>query len=264
MEKTLQQDTSYKSISAMENTLLSKISESNTIVFGVRDIQRLTDFSKTTVHNLLTSLKRKGIIVMLLRDKYCLKKSIVENNFAVASNTFVPSYISFWSALSFYGFTEQQISIVQIASPKQFKRVELDEIVIHSVTIKTKNFFGYVRKNNFVIASKEKALVDSALHFENAGGFDEFIKCLKNAWNEINKELFVKYLLKTNNKSLNSRIGFIIEDRELSLSKKLLKKLQLNCSKSFVKLNPSKNKSNKYNKNWRIIINYSFDEEEVL
>lgn len=264
MKKALQLITGYKGVSAGENALLAGISKSGLIVFGVQEAQRLTGFSRITVHNLLASLTKKGLVLKLLRNKYCLKETVLESQFAVAVNAFIPSYVSFWSALSFYGFTEQQVRVVQIASVKQFKRIELKEISVHPITVKPKNFFGYVKGNGFIIASKEKALIDSALNFKNVGGFNEFVKCLKNAWSEINKELFVEFLLKTGNKSLNSRLGFLVEELGLPLSKNLLKGIHSKCSQGYVKLNPSKTKSNKYNKKWKIIVNDSVKAEKVL
>lgn len=264
MEKASYSTTNYKSVSALESTLLNKISGNGLIVFGVREAQRLTGFSRTRVHNLLASLAKKGILVKILRNKYCLKDAILENPFAVATNAFVPSYVSFWSALSFYGFTEQQPAIVQIATPKQFKGVKLKEITIEPFTFKPKSFFGYIKLKGFAIAFREKALVDSAVNFENVGGFNEFVKCLCNAWSEVNKSTFVEFLLKMGNKSLNSRIGFLVECLRLPLSKGLLKKIHANKSVGFVKLNPAKSRVSNYNKKWKVIVNDSIELEKVL
>lgn len=263
MKKALQRYTIYKSISALENTVLSTVSKGDLIVFGVKEIQRLTGFSRVSVINLLVSLTKKKFVIRLSRDKYCLAKSIHENKFAVATNTFIPSYVSFWSALSFYGFTEQQVAVIQLASTKQFKKIKLKEIIIQPITVKPKKFFGYIQENGFSIASREKALIDSASNFKYVGGFAEFTKCFQNAWDEINKDLFVRYLLKINNNSLNSRIGFLIERLNLSIQKKLLQDIQMKCSSGFIKLNIAKKHSQNYNKKWKIIINDLIESERA-
>ncbi len=264
MEKAVYHNISYKRVSGLESVLLERIAGSGVTVFGVQEAVRLTGFSRTRAHNLLASLAKKGLAVKILRNKYCLGETVFENPFAVATRTFVPSYVSFWSALSFYGFTEQQLRVVQIASPKQFRKVKLKEISIQPITLKPKNFFGYIEMNGFAIASKEKALVDSALNFENAGGFSEFTKCLRNAWGQINKGAFFEFLLKVNNESLNSRVGYLIEETGLSVSKRLLQKIHAKKSNCFVKLNPAKGRASNYNKKWNIIVNDSIEETKGL
>lgn len=244
--------------------VLKKVSGSDMAVFGVKEVQRLTGFSRTSAVNLLTSLAKKGLVVNLLRDRYCLAEAPAENGFAVATGAFMPSYVSFWSALSFYGFTEQQPRVVQIASTKQFKGVELKQISIKPITIKPRNFFGYALEPGFPVALREKALIDSALNPEQAGGFSEFVKCFRNAWGEIDKERFFKFLFRTNNRSLNSRVGYMIEELGLPAENRFMRMLRKNASKGFVKLNPSKKKAKKYNKDWRLIVNDSVKQGAVL
>jgi len=248
----------------LESVLLERIAGSGASVFGIKEAVRLTGFSRARAHNLLASLAKKSIVVKVSRNKYCLQETVFENPFAVATRAFAPSYVSFWSALSFYGFTEQQLRVVQIAAAKQFGKVKVKEISIQPITLKPKNFFGYIELNGFAIASKEKALIDSALNFENAGGFGEFTKCLRNAWKEINKGAFFGFLLKANNRSLNSRIGYLIEETGLSTSKRLLQKIHAKKSNCFVKLNPAKGRAGNYNKKWNIIVNDSIEETKGL
>lgn len=264
MEKALYQNTGYKGVSGFERVLLERMAGSGITVFGTQETMRLVGFGRARAHNLLASLAKKGLAVRVLRNRYCLKETVFENPFAVATRAFVPSYVSFWSALSFYGFTEQQLRVVQIAGPKQFRKVKLKEISIQPITVKPKNFFGYIEMNGFAIASKEKALVDSALNFENAGGFGEFAKCLRNAWGQINKGTFFEFLLKVNNESLNSRIGYLVEETGLSISKRLLQKIHAKKSNCFVKLNPAKGRAGNYNKKWNIIVNDSIEETQGL
>jgi len=264
MKKLKVLNINYKGISGKERFILEKIKESALITFGAKEVERISGFSTNSVHSLLFSLRRKGVLVKLMRDRHALKETLFEKKFLVATELFKPCYISFWSALSYYGFTEQQPAAIQIASTKQLKRVELKEIIIWPTTIKPKNFFGYEELNGFVIASEEKALVDSILMPENAGGLNEFIKCLENAWIDINKDKFIQYLLMTNNKSVNSRAGFLIERMKLPIKKELLEKLRKNSSKGFIRLDQTKKIKNEYNKNWKIIINTEIKEEEIF
>ncbi|MBU0662071.1 hypothetical protein KKH30_01340 [Candidatus Micrarchaeota archaeon] len=267
MEKPLRQYIGYKGISPLENALLSAVSPSGMPVFGAREARRLTGFGGATVNNLLASLVRKRLVLRLMRDKYCIADTLPEKNFAVAAAAFAPSYVSFWSALSLHGFTEQQPRAVQLASVKQFKPVKFGGISIHAITLKPRNFFGYSNERGFPLALKEKALIDSAVDFENAGGFAEFAKCLGNAWGELDKGRFVEFLLRMGNRSLNSRIGWLISELRLPLGKALAEKIRRKRSTGFVRLNPFKpagGRPRKYGREWNIIINDSAGGDEVI
>lgn len=250
MKKTKQHNINYKSISAGEQAILQLVREKNLIIFGIQEIQRLSGWNPVKIHNTLHTLKEKGHVIQLKRNKYATPEKQAENPYAVATETVKPSYISYWTALSYYGFTEQQVKTIQLVSPKQQKQL-LPTIEV--VTLKPNRFYGYQRINDFVIAEKEKTLVD-ALHMpEKCGGLDEVLKCLKNAWSQINKKLFFSYLILFNDKSLNSRTGYIIETLGLGETPR---KIIENKSKSYVKLDTRKPKIGGYDKRWMIIINH--------
>jgi predicted transcriptional regulator of viral defense system len=264
MKKQLFGNSSYKGISSLESALLESIEKSRLPVFGVEEARHLAGFSKARVNNLLASLSRKGIAGKISRNNYFLKKNLVENRFAIAASAFAPAYVSFWTALSFYGFTEQQPSIVQVAVTRQHAGAKALELSVQPVKIRKSLFFGYGLEAGFPMALREKALIDSGLNLEYCGGFNEWAKCFRNAWPELNKALLLEFLLKANSKSLNSRIGYLIEELELKAGKGFLKRLLRNSSKGFVKLSPSGGKAKEYSKKWKIIINASIASEAVL
>ncbi|PIN85645.1 MAG: hypothetical protein COV47_01150 [Candidatus Diapherotrites archaeon CG11_big_fil_rev_8_21_14_0_20_37_9] len=263
MENSFLLNKNYKSISSQELEVLRATEKTGLVVFGATELQRITKISTHRLSEIFSSLEKKGFLIKLLRNQYCKAQTAIENPYLVATNTFIPSYISFWTALSFYGFTEQQVKTIQVASPKQFKKIQNKQITIQPITVKKENFFGYTKETGFAIASKEKAILDSALNFELAGGFSEFKKSFKNAWPELNEKTIFKYLFKLENKSLNSRIGFLIETLNLKVNKKLLEKLEKNKSKGFIKLDPKAKKTSNYNKKWKIGINEKREEEII-
>jgi len=252
MEKQVNPNANYKGVSAGERCLISLVEESGLAVFGVKEIARLSGWNRRKIHNTLQSLESKGFAVRVKRGVYALKGIVGENAFRVATSVVAPAYLSFWSALSFYGFTEQQVSAIQLVSTKQEAELLLAGRRIQSTVFKPERFFGYKRVNGFNIAEKEKAIVDSLFQLEKSGGLGEVAKCLKNSWGELNKPRFYRYLLKFKCKSLNSRVGFLLEELSLANGKRIPLK---NRSKGFVKLNPRFKKTSTYNKKWKIIVN---------
>ena len=93
MEKSKQQTTSYKGISANESYLSSLVKENDIVVFGVKEIQRLSNWNKNRVHNTLYSLERKGLLRRVKRNSYILSDALNEKLFRIATELVKPSYI---------------------------------------------------------------------------------------------------------------------------------------------------------------------------
>lgn len=252
MKKQKERNINYKSLSANGYALLHFIKEKKLVVFGTQELHRLSGWRKTKVNNTLHLLKVKGHVVGIRRGKYATAEAVAENPYGVATEAVKPSYITQWTALSYYGFTEQQPAVIQLASPKQQKKTSSVEVT----TLRPSRYYGYERVGNFVIAEKEKALVDSLHQPWKCGGLGEVVKCLKNAWNGINKEKFFNYLMRFNDKSMNSRVGYIMETLQLGRAPA---RLLAGKSKSYVRLDTTKPRTSRYDKRWGVMINRWID-----
>jgi len=242
----------YKNISKNEAQLLNKIEKNKLTTFGTKELKTITGWEKTKINNLIHTLTKKNIITKIKRNHLTLTKNLPHKSHEIATEIIKPSYVSLWTALSYYGFTEQQTKTIQLISTKQKKDIKKEAINIEVTTLKPDRFYGY-RKNNFPIAEKEKALIDSLFKPDKVGGLQEYTKCLTNAWSQIEEKRFIEYLIKFNNKSMTSRAGYLIE--ETGLETKNINTLQKNKSQTHVKLNPNKPKKKKYNNRWNININ---------
>jgi predicted transcriptional regulator of viral defense system len=249
MKKASNQTTIY-SVSKNENELLKLFEETNSYIFEPNKVKRLTLWNKNKINNTIQQLKKKNQITSIKKNLYVVNNEIINNSFSIAIKISEPSYISFWTALSFYNLTEQQPITIQTVTRKRNFNMNLNKIKIEATYFKKEHFFGYKKIENFSIAEIEKALIDSFAYPEKAGGLKEIIKCLKNA--KINEKLFLKYLKQFNNKSVNARIGYIYEQI-------YNKTLNLPLPTTYVKLNKNNIITKNRNKKWMIIIN-----EEIL
>lgn len=257
MKKTKQRNSNY-SISKTEYLFLKKIEEERLIIFTPKEIMHILTWKSSKIHNILQQLKNKKIITNIKRNTYTITETINEYLFQIAVESISPSYISFWSALSYYGFTTQQPNTIQVVTPKQYKTIDVNNHKIIPTKFKKERFFGYQKISHFTIAEKEKAIIDSLAYPEKAGGFKEVIKCLKNSWNELDKKTFIDYLFKFKSTTLNSRVGYILEELNLKSIKTQLPStyIKLNTEKSIHKKNVENFLyKNKRNKKWHIIIN---------
>ncbi|MFH0861137.1 MAG: type IV toxin-antitoxin system AbiEi family antitoxin [Candidatus Altiarchaeota archaeon] len=250
MIKTTQHDIDYRGISKNERYLTDLIKENNLTVFGVREVYRLSSWNKTRVHNTLHTLKEKRRITRIKRDKYALKDEINQKTFEIATTTIRPSYISFWTALNHYGYTDQQIRQVQVITTKQQKTIRFDNHTIEVTTFQPRRFYGYKREEEYTIAEKEKALVDSLHLPEKCGGFNEYAQNLENAMEDIDQKKLIDYVIRFKNKTLTSRAGYMLETLGIEAGK-----LQKHKSETYVKLNPENEGTGEHNRRWNIIIN---------
>jgi predicted transcriptional regulator of viral defense system len=263
MEKPQKQDIIYMSKSKSESHLLAEVERAELTVFGVAEARTLTRWKDTKIHNTLRSLEKKGLIIRIKRNCYAPERIISENLFAVATESIKPSYISFWTALSHFGFTEQQVPVVQLVSTKQVAENRIRQHRIQVTTFKPKMFYGYARIEGAVLAEREKALVDSLYLPEKCGGLDELAKCLSNSWGQINHKKLIKYTVQFGNSSLVSRMGYLIESLQLE-GERFLKELIPYKSKGYILLSPGKTRILRHSSKWRIIVNHEIKMEEII
>ncbi|MBS3817333.1 MAG: hypothetical protein KGY76_07205 [Candidatus Thermoplasmatota archaeon] len=254
MKNSQEQSINYKTTSKNEARLLETIRSEGLLTFGVDEVKALTGWKKTRVHNTLSTLTKKGHLVKIKRNTYTLENEFFEKTFEVITDAIKPSYISFWTALSYYGFTEQQVNTIQLVSTKQLKELKIGSKSITITTFKPSRFFGYDNSQGFVLAEKEKALIDSLYQLEKCGGLEEYIKCLKNGYEGLDEQKFTKYLIRFENRSLISRTGFLLEELGLA-EKETLKKLKEQRSKSYVLLDPGGDEIQDHNSDWNVKIN---------
>lgn len=230
-------------LSKLENRAHEKLKTNNFAVFKAKDLEMLLKISKTKAYNLIKALKNKGTI----KKKKGFFYFSDADEFAVASNVHFPAYVSFWSALNYYGFSDNTPRKIFLATTKYSKEIEKFKYVCLS----KKRFFGYVSVGKIVLAEKEKAIIDSLLFPKYSGGIKEIKFSLDRAFQEIDKNKLIDYALKMRSKAVIRRLGFLLE----ILGFKNLSKLKKNIGKGYELLEPTLQKKNNLNKTWLLDVN---------
>lgn len=146
--------------------MLSTIDIINLLQSRQTSLYTLEDFSKLfaiknsqSLYKKIARLEEKNIIQTLTKGKY---KFLFRpaNDFLTANFLYQPSYISLESALSFYGIITgfpYQITSITIKKPKSIS-VNDQEYKYSQFT--SRLFWGYEKKEDFLIAEPEKCLLD--------------------------------------------------------------------------------------------------------
>lgn len=140
--------------------LTKKIYESSAQLFTLRTLRDHLDIDKSgSLFNIVNRLLESGVLIKIERNKYILKKYSC-NEYALANFIYEPSYISFESALSFYGILSQFPYEVTSATLGQTRAKKFNGKEYGYYHLKKSLFWGYMKENNYLIADKEKALAD--------------------------------------------------------------------------------------------------------
>ncbi|MFZ3085887.1 MAG: hypothetical protein WA097_04470 [Candidatus Hydromicrobium sp.] len=129
-------------------------------LFSINDAKKVFNIEKdNTLYKLLQRLEKKDIIKRIENGKY-LFSFLEVSDFEIANFLTSPSYISLESALSFYGILSQFPYTITSITSKKSKRVIYEDKEYEFNHMESKYLYGFFKKNNFLIASPEKALID--------------------------------------------------------------------------------------------------------
>lgn len=253
--------TKYSSISPRERELLVNLEGAK--VFTPHDIIQILGCSRNYSYQILSRLVRKKIAKRVARGKYVLlslqgmdKTDLLSQ----ASNLVWPSYISMWTALGRYHLTESLPNKIHVVASRQRKNTTLEGVEIVFIKLSKEGFFGYARSDGVFIADVEKALLDSLLLPQYAGGIREVFKCLRNAWPNLDRKKLVDYALRMDSKVLAQRLGYLIEKGGLEIEEGLLEELHQAVGQSYSKLDPNLGKGGKFKNRWKLMVNVELGE----
>lgn len=137
-------------------------------LLDVNTAQKIFSFrNENSLYKFLQRLERADILKRVTKGKYLfsLKET---NDYELANFLFTPSYISLESALSFYGILAQFPYTITSVTPLKTKKIIYNEKEFEFAHLKSEYFFGFIKKDNFLIALPEKALLDE-LYFISKG-----------------------------------------------------------------------------------------------
>ena len=221
------------------------INQNKMVVLSSKDISRLINKTSDYTKVFLSRVRKNNLLHFIERGKYC---KLETSEFEVASNILFPSYISFLSALSIQGFTDQIPVEISLVALKQRPSFYFKNYRINFSTFPKKLFFGYSRRDNFYIADPEKAILDSL--YLNSVPLNEIVKIINESDLSIDK--LIDYSLKMDSKILLKRLGYILELLDIPDNKVLLS--NINTQRIDV-LNPSIAHTGNKNKKWHLLIN---------
>ncbi len=254
-----------KGLSEKESYLLSCLAENRKNVFELKDVMDVLNCSYEHAKVIVYRLIKKRWVERIIKGKYMIiplsagiKAMYAEHEFIIAS-LFKPSYIAYWSALNYYGFTEQIPNKVFVATTKRIGSRKIFGMEFKFIYLSKRKFFGFteIAISNFKvrISDKEKTIIDCLDKPRYCGGICEIAKAIFLAKDEIDFKKLTGYALKMGNNAIIKRLGFILDF--LGLDSKDLEKY---VKKSHSVLDPTRRREGEYNPKWKLLVNVSKEE----
>lgn len=145
-------------------------------------------WDETQVKNIITKLTTDGWLIRLKRGLYAIsdlsnRGFLSLSPYVVANLLVTKSYISFESALSYYGMFDQLTDKVISISQTRYKTAQLNAAKYSFVTVQEKWFFGWqeviIDTQTVRIATAEKALIDMIQFHKSKYSVDMVIEKLQ-------------------------------------------------------------------------------------
>ncbi|MBU1104628.1 hypothetical protein L6255_02755 [Candidatus Parcubacteria bacterium] len=179
------------------------LKENKVVFFDFVTLSKLTNYSnKNTLYKIAQKLEKKKIIKRLSLGLFLFSEAKV-TEFEIANFVYAPSYISLESALSFYGILSQFPYTITSITSKKSKRLLIENKEYRYSKIDDSLFWGYERKKTILIASPEKALLDS-LYFASKGLINIDLKEMDLTI--LNKNLLVKLAKEFNFEAIGDKV----------------------------------------------------------
>lgn len=238
--------------------ILSQLSERDVDAFETDEFRRLFALSPERTHAVLHRLTSVGVLHRLGRGRYVVvglgRGEVLGHPFFLATRLLEPSYVSFWSALHFYGWTEQVPRTVFLANTRLSGLRRIASYRIRLVRLARNRFFAYTaaRQGDFAfpVAEPEKAIVDAIYLPQYAGGMGLVAEALVEAVEILDGERLAAYAATMGVRSLCSRLGYLL--RGLGTQVRGLKGC---ASRSYVKVDPSASRRGRFDAEWHVIDN---------
>lgn len=186
--------------------------------FTPRLVADLFDLDLARVYRLVARLKEQALVAEVEKGKYLVlglePERVLANPLFFGSQLVDPGYVSYWSALHFYGFTEQAPREVFVATTRKKRPVRFHGQAVRFVTLQRRKFFGYQRVTvgglPVLIADEAKAIIDGLDQPRYAGGIAEVASALAAAVDDANVATLVEYANRIGDRSLGSRLGYLL------------------------------------------------------
>jgi predicted transcriptional regulator of viral defense system len=214
-------NSNLRTLGPAESKVVLSLREDDRSVVRTADIRHLLG-PGVPASKVIRNLLRKGWLSRIVGGRYMLQppergpENIGENNIlAMAAAAVQPSYVGWWSAAAYHGFTTQKPMTVFVAVLRQTPAKIIEGSNVRFVKIMKRKFFGYesydVYGRSVFVSSPVKTLVDCVDRPDLAGGAAELTRIMYSGLGEIDPQELVTAATAMKSRSVLQRLGFLTD-----------------------------------------------------
>ena len=194
--------------------------------FTVNEAANILETNNKIASRILSRFVNNGWLLRLKQGVYIIlpievsdTQAIIEDSWIIADKLFSPCYIGGWSALEYWHLTEQIFNTTIVITTKKIRNLS-QEIEGSKFQIKvsySKNTLGLkpVWRGDIkvLVSDPTRSIIDILDEPKLAGGIRPVLDALRIylASEHKNIDLFIQYASNAKNKTINKRLGFLIE-----------------------------------------------------
>ncbi|MGX5825999.1 type IV toxin-antitoxin system AbiEi family antitoxin domain-containing protein [Mesorhizobium sp. 43Arga] len=215
-------ETNLRTLGKAESKVVLSLREEGRSLVQTADIFDILgpDVHETAARKVIRNLVRKGWLSRIVGGKYMLlppehgPENLGENNvLALAAAAVEPSYIGWWSAASWHGFTTQKPMTVFVAVTRQTPAKVIEGSAVRFVKVTDRKFFGYepydVYGRIVALSTPAKTLVDCLDRPDLAGGPAELARITHEALADTDAGDVLEAATAMKSKAVLQRLGFL-------------------------------------------------------
>jgi predicted transcriptional regulator of viral defense system len=254
-----------------EARLLLTLASRGKQVFTTRDAGAVLGGARHRVNKLLARLSDKRWLLRLRRGLYLILpfEAGVEGTYSVHPFRIVPHLatphaLAYWTALSYYDYTEQMPGTIFVATTAEPASGELTigelGLTYRFVTLVSYKFFGHrpiwIEGQEVTITDRAKTVLDCLDHPEYCGGVVEAAKGLHEGLSQghFSPQKLTEYAERMKNRTILKRMGYLAELLELPVADEI-ERWQALLSTGYSLLDPLAGDHGPHDSRWRLRLN---------
>ncbi len=197
-------------------------------LFSLQDAVQIVGNEKSA-KDLLRNYKKQQLICPVRRNLYTVTdlatKQAIATKFEIGSNITSSAYLSYHSALEYYGLAHQQFFVLYVSSSKKFTSFDFEGIHYqYCKSISEKGVYTPLMDSLVRVTYEERTLIDCIDRIDRAGGLEELLHAITSI-TYLNENKMLTYLEIYNKQFLYQKAGFLLSyfQQETKLSDNFLK-----------------------------------------
>jgi predicted transcriptional regulator of viral defense system len=175
--------------------------------------------------------------------------------------------VSYWSALRYWGMTEQvpRTTFVQITHRRSRHRVTILGMGFQFITVVKRKKFGIIQQMSdglpFRITDREKTLIDACDRPDLSGGILQIAQALQSEetidWPRVDI-----YLVRMGSGAIYKRLGYLVDSLDITVPDRnqRLERWREGMTQGIASLEPGGSGEGKIDTSWRILVNIDVQE----